>query len=282
MPKFTRGCDWEAVQNQVDHLEVVANKTKQVAEAAAEDQYSSFDSDDEGSQSTFSSNEESAEDIVKDLQTYMQSLEDLTPTLERPAEDFIEAEISRPIADLRGVSEEALSFVVNLRDRYPKSDPSLLRRLGELNLLRYQRLHKLYQKSLAMREVVDHPGEPQQEPRNEGQFLTGEPAVELSLGFGGASTFGYTESQLSSDFRATTFSNRSIFDHEVLQLSIKTNNNLYAESVTSFAASDVDNDHNTGHRNVPRLPLDHDYASPFFCQICGIELHTITNDKQWK
>lgn len=283
--------DWSTAIPKLAELEVLADKINQVSEAAAFDleaQYAarpinvSLESDsssDSNSDLGSIMSDLNLEDIVRDLKTCNESLIDLTPSLDYPANDVVFVEDTNAILvdDLANVAEPARSFVLIIKDHYPSIENDLVKRLGEANWERRERLRK----KLASASVMDTASSSGDENSTTCGTVADQsrqnPVIEQSRP---PSTI-QSSMDISRTYQSTTtrstFSGISIFDHNgtTFQTSVR------AESVTSFASSMADGGERR-HRLVPSLPEGHEIGSPFQCQICGDKLRNIRNRADWK
>jgi hypothetical protein len=144
MPAF----DWTSVNPKFTQLQILTLKVEQIAESAISDmksQYSVMTGLDieDGSNSELDSDSDlestmsdySFDDIIEDLSTYLESLTDLSPSLDHPATDhFFLEDINASLMDeLSTVSEPARPFVLIIKDRFPSLDARIVKRLGEAN-----------------------------------------------------------------------------------------------------------------------------------------------------
>jgi hypothetical protein len=288
MPEF----DWSSVFTKFTELQMITSKVEQVAKASISDmksQYSVFDSFnlEDGSESDSDSDLESYmseyvfEDIIEDLSTYMESLADLSPSLDHPATDhaFIEDVNTSLIDEFSTVSEPAKPFVLIIRDRFPSLDAGIAKRLGEAN---WQRRERLRMKLASAPEMGEFYAE------DDGNSSTGDTIVDAGRQVveDQQTIVGTARSSISvtRTFQSTTiesrFSDPSIFDNASIH--VPTPGRVRrAESVTSFATS-VARGMDYGQRRVPNLPVDHVYGSTFRCNICGDTLTTIRHRSDWK
>lgn len=291
VPKVLSGYAWSRALPKFEELEVLAEKIGQVAEAATKDvnvQYSltTFNGDfssDSGSDSSSYMSLGNFEDVVDDLKVYSGSLMDLTPSLENPASDFINVEESKLTLteDLLNVVEPARPFVLIIKDRFPSANAGLVKKLGEANWQRRERLVKKLAENERMSilplsgsdttsaagTVV---GRSHHQAANDGSPRTS--IVRSSMSF--ASNF-------QSITTASNFSEPSIFDSNSAYMPIRQQRLSVAESFTSFATSVAEGVDN-GQRRLPSLPSDHDFDTSFKCKICGDMLRNISGRADWK
>jgi hypothetical protein len=239
--------------------------------------------DDSDSDSDFESSlsDYTFEDINEDLNTYMESLANLSPSLDHPATDYvlIEHTNSSLINDLLGVSEPTRPFVLTIKDRFPSLEAGLVRKLWKAN---WQRRERLRDKLASAPEMEGNTSAEDDSSSVRGAVL--DPRCQVAQD---QQTIGSTvrsNISLANTFQsiaiASEFSEPSIFDN--LSISIPVARRVRpAESVISFATSAADGlEH--GQRRIPSLPEDHEYGSPFQCQICGDILAGVQNRADWK
>lgn len=244
---------------QIDQISKVTQLDLKSRFCVIQDMVTDFGSD---SDLDSESSSDAIDELFQDLGTYMEILADLTPALMAPASDvLIEEEIASSTEVLSGVSEPARPFVLAIRDRFPSLDTTIVRRLGEANWHRRQRLCDKLSAS-TVQEV--------ERPRYEIVSARSESRLESSFG---------RQSNYVSVTTRTDFSEASIFD----RVSTFPTSSRYsiAESVTSFASSAASGS-DLGRRRVPVLPDDHDFELPFQCQICGEMLSQIRHRADWK
>lgn len=141
--------DWTDVSPKFDKLKEVTRKTRQIAYTARADtnalcsQSDALDIDESSSDSDSDSSEDGIEVILEDMACFMQSLVDLSPSLEYPAPDFVPKEIPNInfMEKLSGIPEPARPFATNINDRYPLiNDYLLVKKLAEANWKRNEQL----------------------------------------------------------------------------------------------------------------------------------------------
>ena len=282
--------DWTSAFTKFDELQVLAEKADRIAKAAMIDMKSqcsvvnSFGpEDDSDSDSDFESSlsDYAFEDIIEDLNTYMESLADLSPSLDHPATDYvlIERTNSSLIDDLSGVSEPARPFALIIKDRFPSLEAGLVRKLGEAN---WQRRERLWDKLASAPEMEESSWAEDDSSSVGGTFVGSHHQVaqdQQTIGNTVRSSISFTNTFQSITI-ASEFSEPSIFDN--LSISIPVARRVRpAESVTSFATSAADGFEH-GQRRIPSLPEAHEYGSPFQCQICGDILTGVRNRADWK
>jgi hypothetical protein len=290
VPKTISRYDWSTVLPRFDELEVLTYKADQVARVAMLDMKAhcsvvssldaEYDSDSDSDLESFNS-EDNLNDIIEDLNAYMESLIDLSPSLDHPAVDntIIEDFSATLVDDLSGVSEPARPFVLIIKDRFPSLDIGLVRKLGEANWQRRQRMRdKLAAAPATIRNL----------PLNDDTSSSGDTVVgnqrrvapdEVTL----ASTVRSSMS-LPSNYQSITtgsgFSELSIFDSQSISVPRGSRPYSFAKSNTSFATSRADG-LDYGQRRIPNMP-DHEFDSPFQCNICGDVLTRIRHRADWK
>lgn len=270
---------------------MLTGKVEQIAKAALSDMnsYSVVDNLhlEDGSDSDSESDSESSmseyvfDDIIEDLSTYMESLADLSPSLDHPATDhvFIEDVNTSLIDEFSSVSEPARPFVLIIRDRFPSLEAGIVKKLGEANWQRRERLRirlasaPEMEESSAADDENSSTGETIVDPRREAfedqQTITSTVRSSISV----ART-------CQSITIKSQFSEPSIFDHMSSSAAV-TRTVRPAESVTSFATSGAEG-MGHGQRRVPNLPDQHVYGSTFQCKICGDVLTRIQHRADWK
>lgn len=286
MPQY----DWTAVRSMFAELEVLAYKVDQVAKAAMIDMKShlsvvpKYDTDydsDSDSDVESSASEEDINEIVEDLKTYMESLVDLSRSLDYPAMDttIIEDLGATLIDELSGVSEPARPFVLMIKDRFPSLEINLVRNLGEANWQRRQRLRE----KLSVAPVMPGTNPLADDNSSSGDTVVG---LERHVAYDEVTLASTLRSSLSipSTYESITtgsgFSDPSIFDNQSSSAPRARRPYSIAESMTSFATSRADG-LEYGQRRIPNMP-DHEYDAPFQCYICGDILTTIRHRTDWK
>lgn len=242
--------DWSAAIPKFAELEVLADKINQVSEAAAFDLEAQYAArlinvgpeSDSGSDSNSDlgsiMSDLNLEDIVQGLKSCSESLIDLTPSLEYPANDVVFVEDTNTILvdDLANVAEPARSFVLIIKDHYPSMENDLVKRLGEANWERRERLRKKFASASLMDTASSSGEENSTTSGTVGDRSRQNPVIEQSWPL---STI-QSSMGLSGTYHSTTtrsaFSEMSIFDHNgtTFQASVR------AESVASFASSMAD------------------------------------------
>jgi hypothetical protein len=282
--------NWSSAFTKVAELQMRADKVDQIAKATMLDlksQCSVFDNLDAGDESDSGSDFESSlsddtfEDIVEDLSIYMDSLTDLSSSLDHPATDNILIEdLSTSLAEeFANVPEPARPFVFIIRDRFPSLEIGIVKRLGEANWQRRERLRIKFESAPGMDEtssteedsssleatIVD----PRRNIVEDQQTIVSTIRTSISL------TRTVQSTTIASDF-----SDPSIFDN--MSISVPLARRVRPpESVTSFATSMAEG-LDQGQRRIPNLPEEHEYGSPFQCQICGDVQTGIRNRGDWK
>jgi hypothetical protein len=269
---------------------MLADKVDQIAKAAMADlksQCSVFDnldtSDESDSGSDFepSLSDYTLEDIIEDLSIYMESLTDLSPSLDHPAADhvLIEAPNNSLVDEFANVSEPARPFVSIIRDRFPSLETGIVKKLGEANWQRRERLWIKFASAPGMDETSSTEDDSSSlevtvvDPRryiveDQRTFVSAVP-TSISL-----------TRTLQSTAIASDFSDPSIFD--TMSISVPpVRKPRPPASVTSFATSIADG-LDQGQRRIPNLPVEHEYGTPFQCQICGDVVTGVRNRADWK
>lgn len=241
---------------QIDLLiEQVSRYTGQ-AEDIYDDELGSSDSD--------ISTSDELEELIKDIKTYTDCFLDLVPTLERPAKNLGLDELAGNVQEsLKLINDPAWPYITSIQYRFPLADMDFVRRLGEANWQRNQRLRD-------KREAT----------------IMGD-AVSASR----AKVEARSNTALSPDRRPSVTTKSSFVDSSLWDLDplpgsgSKTHSRLLQSetaSVTSFALSFREGESSESHRHVPKLPDDHDWLSPFPCTICGDILDNIISQHEWK
>jgi hypothetical protein len=269
---------------------MLAEKVGQIAEVAAKDvktqlatgnTYDESDSDSSSDSSSFMS-VGNFEDVVEDLKVYCGSLMELNPSLENPATDLVVMEESNSTLtnDLFSVSEPARPFVLIIKDRFPSTDADLVKKLGEANWQRRERLSTrlAYNQRKSTDSSRDSDAASDAETaldpmRDQAVINHGRPSV-IRSSIGSACNY-------QSITTASNFSEPSIFDRDSARIPPHHRRRSVAESLTSFATSVAEGDEN-GQRRFPSLPSNHDFDSSFQCKICGDLLNDISNRADWK
>jgi hypothetical protein len=281
--------DWSAIFPTFHELEVSVHKTDQIAKAAVIDMKSEysvisvlneeydFDSDSE-TDSVLS--EDNLEDLVEDLNVYMESLAELSPSLNHPAADSVIIETAAvTLADgLLSIPDHVRPFALIINDRFPSLDIGFVRKLGETNWQRRERLRAKFASAPAFDENAFNNDD---DSSADATVVDGNHSVAPSQ----QSSYSNIRSRMSHPSThqtittASGFSEPSIFDNQ--SISIRISGPRTAESVTSFATSLADGlEH--GQRQIPKLPENHDYGSAFQCTICGEILTQVRTRADWK
>jgi hypothetical protein len=284
VPTVLSDYDWSTAIPKLAELEVLADKINQISEAVTFDLKEQYAAQDIGIRpgSDFGSDCDSElgstvsdlnlEDIVEDLKTCSNSLIDLTPSLEYPANDFLPREdiVTMPVDDLANVAEPARPFVLIIKDRYPSMETNLVKRLGEANWERRERLRKKFELASAMNTASSRGGETSMNSDK----LTDRSHQDSAMEQPRPSSTMPSSIDLSSTYQSIFDDNSSAF--QSIQLP-----RMMAESVTSFASSMAGGGENS-QRRVPSLPEGYKIRSPFQCPICGETLKNIRNRGDWK
>lgn len=269
----------------------MAEKIGQIADATAKDvsaQYAMKNLDDESDSDANSDSSslmsiDNFEDIVEDMKVYSESLMDLTPSLETPASDFVSVEQSTLTleGDLIDVSEPARPFVLIIKDRFPSVDAGLIKKLGEAN---WQRRERLSRKLACSRRMSTLSSNNSETASADGTIVNQAPRQPINIRSPRASIIRSSMSFASNYQSITTtsdFTEPSIFDRRSTHIPVNQHRRSMAESFTSFATSIGEGDDN-GQRRLPRLPSNHDFNSQFQCKICGDIRRDISNPADWK
>ena len=268
-------------------LEVLAQKVDQVARTTMIDRrsqyFKSYGLASEHSSDSDSDRESTAsdvvfEDIIEDLNAYMESLVDLSPSLNHPALDTTRMEATNAdLTDvLAGVSEPARPFVLGIQDRFASLDIYLMQRLGEANWQRRRRLRDKLSAAIerqAIRTVDD-------DNTSIGETIVGGEHRDIVDDVIATHSSIRPPSTFISTVTGSGFSEPSIFDRNSILIPHPQRQSI-AESMTSFASSMADG-LDYGRRRVPDLPDNYDFESSFQCQICGDILTRIRNRAEWK
>jgi hypothetical protein len=222
------------------------------------------------------------EDIVEDLKVYSEGLLDLTPSLENPANDFVVIEDTNiALIDLSSVAEPARPFVLIIKDRFPSTPANLVKKLGEANWQRRERLRE----KMASAPAMGLSSSNDDETSSASETVIDHVQHQAFVGRSPRTSIVESSMRFASIYQPNTtvsdFSNPSIFDHDVIQFPVVRKSRIIAESVTSFATSMADGAEN-GQRRVPNLPYEHDFESSFQCMICGDVQGDIRNRADWK
>lgn len=286
MPQY----DWTSVLATFAELEVLAYKVDQVARAAVIDMNShcsvvstvgiEYDSDPD-SDTESSASDDNVDEIIEDMRAYMESLIDLSPSLDHPAMDstIIEDLGAVMIDELSGISEPARPFALIIKDRFPSLEIGLVRKLGEANWERRQRLRQ----KLSVAPVVTGNPSLGDDNSSSGDTVVGRRRQIAPDDATLASTVRSSLSVPSTYESITTgsaFSDPSIFDNQSIPVPRTSRPYSFAESMTSFATSMADG-LGYGQRRIPNMP-DHDYDAPFQCPICGDVVTRIRHRADWK
>lgn len=249
--------DWTGTKVKVDELQELVFRLDQVAKSSAMDMNSRFSEnyDDDSYDSDFNSDsvsspgDETLEKLLEDLDCYMESLVDLSSSLEHPADD--PATVEEPgvtqMDELSGIPEPARVFAININDRFDMIDNlPLVAKLAEANLKRSQRLLNM-SSSVRFDQNKNKPSNASKQLGNDGMTLS-----------------GYTK---------TSFDESNIFSASLAQ--------SVQSAATSIAPSQIDGV-DRGTRRIPSLPDRHDYGTNFSCQYCGEVQKHVKNRADWK
>ncbi|TAQ84989.1 hypothetical protein B7494_g6698 [Chlorociboria aeruginascens] len=280
--------DWAPASVKISELLERAQTVGQVADAVGDEvkiRHATIPDDANDSESDTNSESDSDlylrddtfEDIVEDLRVFVESLVDLTPSLENPANDTIMVEESLVQSDdLSSVNESARPFALIIKDRFPSTDINLVKKLGEINWHRRQRLRDKLAAAPPMSGISS--SDSQQSSDRDTVMPISQRGDFIDRNTDSSTVRASTD--VSSAYQTVTTSNyseSSIFDRNSM---VPTRRSI-AESVTSFVTS-VAEGIDDGQRRIPTLPDDHDFESPFQCQICGDVLRNIRNRVDWK
>jgi hypothetical protein len=291
VPNAMPRSNWTAVQRKFAELEELTGKVDQIAKAALQDRKLRFPfayglhtehSSDTNSDGESSPDDEPLEEVVEDLSAYMENLIDLSPSLDHPAIDTVLIEDPTTSLNdiLSGATEPARPFVLAIWDRFPSLEKVLVRRLGEANWDRRQRLREKLSAALELRANLATNND-ESDIEDTADTVVGD--AERRMTRYEASTVGSSFSHPSTYQSSTTrsgFSEPSIFDRGSLFI-INPQRRSIAESMTSFASSAMDGSR-PGERRVPNLPDNYDFESPFQCPICGDILTELRHRADWK
>lgn len=280
--------NWTAVQREFAELEELTGKVDQIARAALQDRELrlpfAYGLRTEGSSDTNSDGESSPDDdpveeVVEDLNAYMENLIDLSPSLDHPAIDtvLIEDPATNLNDILSGATEPAHPFVLAIWDRFPSMEKGLVRRLGEANWDRRQRLREKLSTALELR-ANPATNNDELDIEDTDDTVVGDSERRMT-GYEASSSFSHPSTYQSSTTRSG-FSEPSIFDRGSISISHGRRGSI-AESMTSFASSAMDGS-GPGQRRVPNLPDNYDFESPFECPICGDILTQLRHRADWK
>jgi hypothetical protein len=209
----------------------------------------------------------------------MDSLADLSTSLDHPAIDIVPVEDTRNsvIDDFPLVYQPARPFISIIRDRFPSLDADIARKLGEANWQRRERLRIML---ASAPEAGDSSSISDKDDSSIADTIVGPRRGSYGDQETTIST-GRSSISLTQTFQSVTissqFSEPSIFDRMSVLIPT-TRKSRPTESVTSFTSSVLEQ----GQRRVPNLPEDHDYSSSFQCKICGEILNSIRHQADWK
>jgi hypothetical protein len=219
------------------------------------------------------------DDVAEDLKTYIENLNDLSSSLEYPATDIILIEESSIVVteDISSMPEPIRPYFRIIRDRFPSTEAALVRKLGEANWQRRERL-KLQLASRPMTDSFDSNSDDDSSVANTVRDTnsqpkdTHRPSIDLSI----------THESVTHESITTVseLSEPSLFDNNSAMFS-RRQYSSDAESITSFATSIADGSEH-GQRKIPKLAENHDFEAVFQCQICGEMLRSIRNRADWK
>lgn len=283
MPRVFQDNDWSAALPKLVELEVLSDKASQVAQATSVEirsQYAVIDRQPElssGSDSDLDSDtgslssEATFDDVLEDLKTYIENLMDLSSSIEFPAMDVVVVEGSNAALtdDFSSIPEPVRPFIQIIRDRFPSTEVTLVKKLGEANWKRRERL-RLQLASAPVIEFGDLNSDEDSSIAETVRDSNRQSDTRSSLDFSVIHQSVTTSSDVSEP---SIFDRNSMFRHR--------RSSAAAESITSFATS-MNSGPDYGQRSVPKLPWNHDFEASFQCQICGEILRNIRNRTDWK
>lgn len=242
-----------------------------------------YDSD-ETSESASSQSDEGLEDVIEDLHCYMESLMDLTPSIERPATDFVTIETPGDnvlLNEFADIPEPARLFAILIKDRFPSMDTTIIKKLGEAN---WNRREKLRIKLSLAPQIDDVVLSDDDDNRSSTEETIAGPQDRALLDQQPPPSIVHSNYTVTSGYQSTVtasaFSGSSIFDSDPVTITRRPVP-LAPQSVTSFATSINDGSDN-GLRRIPNLPENHIFGTPFQCQVCGDVQRGIHSRVQWK
>lgn len=286
MPRAFKNNDWSTVLPKLRELEVLTEQASQVAQATASEirlQYTvvdisyeeGFGSDsDVDSESGSVSSDVTLGDVVEDLKTYTESLIDLSSSLEYPAIDvmLIEDLNKNLIEDFSNIPEPIRPFALIIRDRFPYTEASLVKKLGEAN---WHRVERLRQQRASVPPVTS---------RDSNSDDSSSIADTIRGPYRQSASASCTSIDFSITHKSTTtssdFSEPSLFDHNSIAFQSRRYSTA-TESITSFATSDTDGPER-GQPSIPKLPEHHDFEASFQCKICGEIVSNVRNRADWR
>lgn len=288
VPTRVPAFDWSPILPEVAQLTILIDQVEQIARSAASDikaQYCTITALDNEGGSDFDSESDldvgsdmsdyAFEDIIEDFKTFMESLIDISPSLEHPATDhlLVEDHTSSHLDEFSTVSVTARPFVLMIRDRYPSLDASIVKRLGEAN---WQRRERLRLKLASAPEIGAQSSASEDERTSiRGTIVPDQQTIISTDPSNMSHAITFQSVTIESQF-----SDPSIFDN--MSVSVRAARRFRPpESVTSFTTS-VAEGLDQGQRRVPGLPADHVYGTPLTCKICGDLLTGIQHRADWK
>ncbi|RFU32260.1 hypothetical protein B7463_g4072, partial [Scytalidium lignicola] len=159
VPKVLPQYDWSFALPKFAKLEELAGKLTQISTMSmkqiefqypflsnSDEKNTEGDSSDSDTSSEVSIDDYSFGDIIEDLSSYIDSLTDLSVSLDNPATDYSVTyyKNSAFIDGLSGISEPARALALVIQDEFPSLDIGLVRKLGEANWQRRERLQRRY------------------------------------------------------------------------------------------------------------------------------------------
>jgi hypothetical protein len=185
--------------------------------------------------------DDSFEDIVEDLKVCSEGLLDLTPSLENPANDYAVVEDTNvALIDLSSATEPVRPFVLILKDRFPSTTANLIKKLGEANWHRRERLRE----KLVSAPVMAYPSSNDDETSSVSETVIDhrqyQTFVSRSLRTSVVESSTSRASIYQSNTTVSDFSNSSIFEQDAIQFLEVRRTRSMAQSVTSFATSIAD------------------------------------------
>ncbi|KAH0541224.1 hypothetical protein FGG08_004280 [Glutinoglossum americanum] len=205
-------------------------------------------------------------DIIEELRTYIRSLIDLAPCLERPAPDASTKELEAGPIVSSTVSGPAEIWCRRVIDRYEGIDIGLAKRLGEANWWRFQRVTQRLENAKG--------GNPD-DSSDEGYLKSEEDAIpELPVIPKGAQD---QDSGLGTTVAATSLP-EAIYSFRTFPKTARADTASQATYTSALSEDPGESD----WLQVPPLPEGATLRGSFRCTVCGDKLKNVKSRVDWK
>lgn len=173
--------------------------------------------------------------------------------------------------DISSIPEPVRPYFRIIRDRFPSTEATLVRKLGEANWEKRERLRL---------QIASVPTMDSIESNSDDYSSVADTIRDLNNQVGdphrSSIDFSITRESITT---ASDFSESSLFDRNFV-VSARRRHSAAAESITSYATSITDGPEH-GQRKIPKLPENHDFEASFQCQICGDTVRNVRNRADW-